>query len=277
MRWRVRARRSTAQVRVSVKVLARLARAMAWLFRRRARERRLSSVRMEAGRGRVPGRPGAVAAGCAAAPLKEGFAAPAPALPRLRCRAGLFERQEQQAGEFLGAEAVGAGGDDEFAELGFLPGLVTPAKYAGQLDAVMERAHQAGSKAAWDAKAQLDNAVRRVEHLTGTVSTHEEQRRWRGVALACGVMLGIALWYVLPSLLPWGAGDWLASSLIGGGRWRAGEALMERASPASFERMVQLYNACGERPIDLCETALTAGGADAEPHGTSPVHRKLPP
>jgi hypothetical protein len=141
----------------------------------------------------------------------------------------------------------------------------------------MERAHQAGSKAAWDAKAQLDNAVRRVEHLTGTVSTHEEQRRWRGVALACGVMLGIALWYVLPSLLPWGAGDWLASSLIGGGRWRAGEALMERASPASFERMVQLYNACGERPIDLCETALTAGGADAEPHGTSPARRKLPP
>jgi hypothetical protein len=46
---------------------------------------------------------------------------------------------------------------------------------------------------------------------------------WGGVAMACGVMLGIALWYVLPSLLPSGAGDWLASSLIGGGQWRAGE------------------------------------------------------
>jgi hypothetical protein len=51
--------------------------------------------------------------------------------------------------------------------------------------------------------------------------------------------------------------------------------LMERASPESFARMVQLYNACGERPIDLCETALTA--VAAEPHDTSPVHRKLPP
>jgi hypothetical protein len=30
---------------------------------------------------------------------------------------------------------------------------MTPAKYAGQLDAAAERAHQAGSKAVWDAKA----------------------------------------------------------------------------------------------------------------------------
>jgi hypothetical protein len=152
---------------------------------------------------------------------------------------------------------------------------MTPAKYAGQLDATAERAHQASSKAVWDAKAQLGDAVRRVEHLAGAVSTRDEQRRWFGVATVCGVMLGVALWYVLPSLLPWGAGDWLASSLIGGGRWRAGETLMERASPESFARMVQLYNACGERPIDLCETALTA--VAAEPHDTSPVHRKLPP
>ena len=84
-------------------------------------------VRMEAGRGRVAGRPGAVATGCPVAPMKEGFAAPAPALPRLRCRAGLFERHEQQAAsEFLGAEAVGAGGDDEFAKLGLLTCLEVP-------------------------------------------------------------------------------------------------------------------------------------------------------
>jgi hypothetical protein len=143
---------------------------------------------------------------------------------------------------------------------------MTPAKYAGQLNAAVERAHQAGSKAVWDAKVQLGEAVRQVEHLAGTVSTRDEQRRWFGVAMACGVMLGIALWYILPSLLPWGAGDWLASSLIGGGRWRAGETLMERASPESFARMVQLYNACGERPI--------AAGTAAEPGGTPSFHKK---
>ena len=134
---------------------------------------------------------------------------------------------------------------------------MTPATYANQLDAALERASQAASKAVWDTKAQLGDAVRQVEHLAGTVNTRDEQRRWFGVATACGVMLGIALWYVLPSLLPWGAGDWLASSLIGGGRWRAGETLMERASPESFGRMVQLYNACGERPVEACEAAIT--------------------
>jgi hypothetical protein len=151
---------------------------------------------------------------------------------------------------------------------------MTPERYADQLSTAVERAHQAGSKTVSDAKAQLGEAVWRVEHLAGTVNTREEQRRWFGVATVCGVMLGIALWYVLPSLLPWGAGDWLASSLIGGGRWRAGETLMERASPESFDRMVQLYNACGERPIDLCETALTAG---TDAHTTPGAHRSQPP
>jgi len=150
---------------------------------------------------------------------------------------------------------------------------MTPATYAGQLDAAMERAHQAGSKTVWDAKTQLGDAIRRLEQSTGTVATREEQRRWLGAALACGVMLGIALWYVLPSLLPSGAGDWLAASLIGGGRWRAGETLMERASPESFDRMVRLYNACGERTVEGCEAALM--GAEAQ---TTPgAHRNQAP
>ena len=41
-------------------------------------------------------------------------------------------------------------------------------------------------------------------------------------------------------------------------------------SPGSVLSGNQHYNACGERPIDLCETAPTAGVA-AEPHDTSPV------
>jgi hypothetical protein len=61
--------------------------------------------------------------------------------------------------------------------------------------------------------------------------------------------------------LPWGAGDWLASSLIGGGRWRAGETLMERAGPESFGRMVRLYNACGQQPVESCEAAIAARAA----------------
>ena len=150
---------------------------------------------------------------------------------------------------------------------------MTPERYAGQLAAAAERAHQAGSKAVRDTKAQLRDAALRLERAAGSMRTREEQQRWIGAALAVGIMLGIALWYILPALLPWGAGDWLASSLIGGGRWRAGETLMARASPDAFDRMVRLYNACAERPIETCEAALAAGAA-AEPHETPPMRKK---
>ena len=76
-------------------------------------------------------------------------------------------------------------------------------------------------------------------------------------------MLGIKLWYVLPSLLPWEAATWLASSLIGGGRWQVGETLMERASPESFARMVKLYNTCGDQPTELCAAAIAARTAES--------------
>ena len=60
-----------------------------------------------------------------------------------------------------------------------------------------------------------------------------------------------------------GAGDRLASSLIGGGRWQVGETLMERASPESFARMVKLYNTCGDQPTELCAAAIAARTAES--------------
>jgi hypothetical protein len=138
---------------------------------------------------------------------------------------------------------------------------MTPEGYSGQLNTAMERAHQAGGKAIWDVQTQLGAAARQLERSAGNIHTREEQQRWIGAAVAVGVLLGVALLYVLPSLLPWGAGDWLASSLIGGGRWRAGETLMERASPESFGRMIRLYNACGQQPVEACEAAITARSA----------------
>ena len=79
-------------------------------------------------------------------------------------------------------------------------------------------------------------------------------------------MFGIALWYVLPSLLPWGAGDWLASSLIGGGRWQAGETLMERASPNRFDRMVQTLQ-CLRRTADRDVRGCARGGRGCQAAG----------
>jgi hypothetical protein len=48
---------------------------------------------------------------------------------------------------------------------------------------------------------------------------------------------------------------------------------MARASPDTYDRMVRLYNACSERPIETCEAALAAGTA-AEPHGAPQMHKK---
>ena len=157
-------------------------------------------------------------------------------------------------------QAVGA----RLATIEAHPALaMTPEGYAARLRAAEERGRQAGGKELRDARGQLDTTTHRLEALVGVAQTRVAQRQWIGAALAAGIMLRVALWYLLPSVLPWGAGDRLAASLIGGGPWRAGETLMQRASPATFGRMVRLYNACGQRSVVACEAALTARGAGA--------------
>ena len=98
---------------------------------------------------------------------------------------------------------------------------MTPERYSAGLTDATQYHRQARAHEARDAKVQVEDAVRRVQQLAGRLHTRSEQQQWVRAAAACGVVLGIALWYVLPSWLPWGAGDWLAASLIGGGRWHA--------------------------------------------------------
>ena len=138
---------------------------------------------------------------------------------------------------------------------------MTPNVYSAELSAATEGARRARDNELWDAKVALSNSMRELQQLSRNAQTRQEQQRWLELAVAFGVVLGIALWYLLPSFLPWSVGDWLASSLIGGGRWQAGQTLMQRANPDSFGRMVRLYNACGERQVEMCETAITARSA----------------
>lgn len=58
-------------------------------------------------------------------------------------------------------------------------------------------------------------------------------------------------------------------------RRRAGETLMERASPELFDRMVRLYNACGERPVEMCEDGII-GRAAITPSETPPAKPNIP-
>jgi hypothetical protein len=59
------------------------------------------------------------------------------------------------------------------------------------------------------------------------------------------------------------------AGLAFGGRWNAGEAMMQDASPAQWERMVRLYKACPQdSTVELCEAATAVR--------TIPLSRPLP-
>ena len=76
-----------------------------------------------------------------------------------------------------------------------LPAMaMTPEGYSGQLIAAAERAHQAGGKAIWDVQTQLGDAAHQLERSVGNIHRREEQQRRVRIALAAGMLLGIALW-----------------------------------------------------------------------------------
>jgi hypothetical protein len=63
---------------------------------------------------------------------------------------------------------------------------------------------------------------------------------------------------VLVMSLPSHTGDWLAALPLGGSPWQAGQALMRRDNPDSWDKMVRLYTACGDQSVTLCERAAMA-------------------
>ena len=110
-------------------------------------------------------------------------------------------------------------------------------------------------------------ATRALREVTSQVREAHEQRRSLVMAGAIGVLGGVFLWFMSVALLPLGAGDWLAALPLGGGPWQAGEALMQRDSPAAFDRMARLYRACGGQATELCEGAITARAIQAGQEG----------
>src|SRR5208283_836853 len=110
--------------------------------------------------------------------------------------------------------------------------------------------------------------ARDLNALTARVHERREQRAWLLIVGAFGLIAGVGLWYVVAGLLPRSAGEWIAASLIGGSRWQAGATLMEEASPDSFDKMVRLYQACGEQTTALCEAAIAVRSIQSEQEGS---------
>jgi len=150
---------------------------------------------------------------------------------------------------------------------------LTPARFRDEIDSIAHGAVSAISRPFIEAVQEARAAARDLKALTGRVRERREQRTWVITAGALGLIVGVGLWYVAAGLLPRSAGDWIAASLIGGTRWQAGAALMEEASPDSFDKMARLYKACGEQTTALCEAAVAVRSIQPAQEGgrTSPT------
>ncbi len=155
---------------------------------------------------------------------------------------------------------------------------ITPAQQAGELRRELHYIGQDARGGLAHSQAELDGTVRELRGMMGSARARHDQQQWLWTAGVCGALGGALLWFLLTVTLPWGGGTWLAS-LAFGGRWNAGEAMMQDASPAQWERMARLYKACPQdSTTELCEAAITVRtitpgqeGARAPAFGTVPA------
>jgi hypothetical protein len=154
---------------------------------------------------------------------------------------------------------------------------LTPARFRTEIDSVASGAVSTISRPFIDKAVQEARAATRdLKALTGRVHERREQQTWLLIVGAFGLIVGVGLWYVAAGLLPRSVGDGIAASLIGGTRWQAGETLMDEASPASFDKMVRLYQACGEQTTALCEAAVAVRSIQLDQEGSRNVTAPAP-
>lgn len=133
---------------------------------------------------------------------------------------------------------------------------MTPATLGADIDQVAQATVGVVSQPFRQGTAELRSTARELQDLIGQVREQREQRQWLWAVGIVGAMVGMLLWFLATALLPWGAGTWLAG-LAYGGRWNAGQAMLQDANPASWEHMVRLYNACPRASTtELCEAAI---------------------
>jgi hypothetical protein len=121
---------------------------------------------------------------------------------------------------------------------------LTPAAYAAQVTTGVRQIEGEAVRSLTHAQGRFSDGLHELRRLIGSAHTQFVQQRRELIAVAIGAALGFVVWWPLVFLTPWGGGHWLASTLIGGGRWGAGQTLMQEANPAVWERMVRLYRAC---------------------------------
>ena len=127
-----------------------------------------------------------------------------------------------------------------------------------------------------DAAETLRGCAVAVREAVRSAVTRQTQRRWLAGSALAGVAMGLVLCLGAVAVLPRQAGAWMAATILGAENpWDAGQALMWRDSPASWDKIVRLYKACGEQATEMCEAAITVRtiqpGQDGSRNATAPA------
>jgi hypothetical protein len=122
---------------------------------------------------------------------------------------------------------------------------MTPARVAGEVQAVTARARQEAQSDWSRAQRALDEAVRSLGEIIPRPRAAHDQRRWLITAGAGGVIVGIVLWIGLSGpiarALPdrWQVAERMAAATLKQDRWSAGQRLLAKAKPESWRAMVE--------------------------------------
>jgi hypothetical protein len=109
---------------------------------------------------------------------------------------------------------------------------------------------------------EANAAALKLQQATRHSIGQQAMRWWMAGMFGLGTVIGIMLFIGIANLLPNSAGAWMAAAIFGGDPWSAGQILMRQADPISFERMVELYQACPQNDsVDLCRAAMAVKAA----------------
>lgn len=147
---------------------------------------------------------------------------------------------------------------------------MTPEIYRERIEETGRLAGRMAGQAMSEGAAAQSQATRELKEVLGRARSKREQRWWLVTVGIFGVIMGMGLWMLLVQNLPWGAGTWLAAVPIAGDKWDAGQELLREASPVSYEKMVTLYNTCGDQPVAFCQEAIAAKTLAHAKSGTAP-------
>jgi hypothetical protein len=136
---------------------------------------------------------------------------------------------------------------------------LTPIAYATQMTMGVRQVEGEAGRSLTHAQGRFSDALHDLRGVIGSAHSQIEQQRRDWISIAVGVALGLLLWFPVVWLTPFGGGHWLAAKMIGGGRWAAGETLMQEANAEAWARMAQLYQACPRTSAtEVCEAAMAA-------------------